>query len=111
MEIFVFLKMGGSKDTIWLADIGDDSVKNTLVSFDASKAKCFLAKDKERLFAVIESGFGDFLHFNASVQGIFTTGNDAQIASQPGAKKAKKRAIQYAYENASPSAEKVHPIG
>ena len=79
MEIFVFLKMGGTNDQIWLTDIGGDSVKNTLLSFDASKAKCFLAKDKERLFAVIESGYGDFVRFNATVQSIFNAERDAMV--------------------------------
>ena len=33
-------------------------------SFDAGKARCFLASDRERLLAVIEAGFGDFYNFN-----------------------------------------------
>ena len=33
-------------------------------TFDAGKAQCFLAKDRERLLAVIEAGFGDFDDFN-----------------------------------------------
>ena len=33
-------------------------------SFDAAKAQCFLAKDREQLRAVIEAGFGDFDDFN-----------------------------------------------
>ena len=33
-------------------------------TFDAGKAQCFLAKDRERLLAVIEAGFGDFYDFN-----------------------------------------------
>ena len=32
--------------------------------FDAAKAQCFLAKDREQLRAVIEAGFGDFYDFN-----------------------------------------------
>ena len=32
--------------------------------FDAAKAQCFLAKDREQLRAVIEAGFGDFDDFN-----------------------------------------------
>ena len=37
------------------------------------QAKCFLAKDRERLLAVIEAGFGDFREFNKIVRGIFAT--------------------------------------
>ena len=33
-------------------------------AFDAGKARCFLASDREHLLAVIEAGFGDFYHFN-----------------------------------------------
>ena len=33
-------------------------------SFDAGKAQCFLARDRERLLAVIEAGFGDYDDFN-----------------------------------------------
>ena len=33
-------------------------------SFDAGKAQCFLASDREHLLAVIEAGFGDFDDFN-----------------------------------------------
>ena len=29
-------------------------------TFDAAKAQCFLAKDREHLLAVIEASFGDF---------------------------------------------------
>ena len=33
-------------------------------TFDAGKAQCFLASDREHLLAVIEAGFGDFYDFN-----------------------------------------------
>ena len=33
-------------------------------TFDAGKAQCFLASDREHLLAVIEAGFGDFHDFN-----------------------------------------------
>ena len=33
-------------------------------TFDAGKARCFLASDREHLLAVIEAGFGDFYDFN-----------------------------------------------
>ena len=33
-------------------------------TFDAGKARCFLASDREHLLAVIEAGFGDFDGFN-----------------------------------------------
>ena len=33
-------------------------------TFDAGKARCFLASDREHLLAVIEASFGDFYDFN-----------------------------------------------
>eukprot|EP00964_Phaeocystis_antarctica_P009394 scaffold5085_cov73-Phaeocystis_antarctica.AAC.4 len=33
-------------------------------TFDAGKAQCFLASDREHLLAVIEASFGDFYDFN-----------------------------------------------
>ena len=33
-------------------------------AFNAGKARCFLASDREHLLAVIEAGFGDFDAFN-----------------------------------------------
>ena len=33
-------------------------------TFNAGKAQCFLASDREHLLAVIEAGFGDFDDFN-----------------------------------------------
>ena len=39
-------------------------LKGQFATFDAGKARCFLASDREHLLAVIEAGFGDFYHFN-----------------------------------------------
>ena len=41
-------------------------------SFDAGKAQCFLARDRERLLAVIEAGFGDFDDFNRVARNLLT---------------------------------------
>ena len=51
----------------------DDDVTASLMKFDASKAQCHKKSDRERLLAVIESGFGDFRPFNKLVRGIFST--------------------------------------
>jgi hypothetical protein len=40
-------------------------------TFDAGKAQCFLAKDREHLLAVIEAGFGDFDDFNRVARSLF----------------------------------------
>ena len=39
-------------------------LKEQFATFDAGKARCFLASDREHLLAVIEAGFGDFYDFN-----------------------------------------------
>ena len=43
----------------------------SLRRFDAAKAKCFLARDRHHLWAVIEASFGTFTPFNAVVRRIF----------------------------------------
>ena len=42
-------------------------------TFDAGKARCFLASDREHLLAVIEAGFGDFDNFNRVVRNLFAS--------------------------------------
>jgi len=42
-------------------------------TFDAGKARCFLASDREHLLAVIETGFGDFHDFNRVVRTLFAS--------------------------------------
>jgi len=40
-------------------------------TFDAAKAQCFLARDRDRLLAVIEASFGDFYDFNRVARKLF----------------------------------------
>ena len=75
MEIFTFMRMGGSRESIDLHSIWDDEgsegtekILKTFNNFDAAKAQCFLAKDRQNLLAVIEAGFGDFVEFNKQVR-------------------------------------------
>ena len=42
-------------------------------TFDAGKAQCFLASDREHLLAVIEAGFGDFNDFNRVARGLLAS--------------------------------------
>ena len=42
-------------------------------TFNAGKAKCFLASDREHLLAVIETGFGDFDDFNRVARNLFAS--------------------------------------
>ena len=65
--------MGGDQERVeihLLAHPDDDQTEarrlltEQLATFDAGKARCFLASDRDHLLAVIEAGFGDFYDFN-----------------------------------------------
>ena len=60
--------MGGDQRRVEIHLIAQTEARRQLTegfaTFDAGKAQCFLAKDRERLLAVIEAGFGDFDDFN-----------------------------------------------
>ena len=80
MECFTFLRMGGSRDRIEIDLIASPDKNRTearqelrakLATFDAANAECFLEKDRQRLLAVIEAGFGNFHDFNVAMRGIF----------------------------------------
>eukprot|EP00746_Dinoflagellata_sp_MGD_P147978 gnl/MRDRNA2_/MRDRNA2_80263_c1_seq1.p1 gnl/MRDRNA2_/MRDRNA2_80263_c1~~gnl/MRDRNA2_/MRDRNA2_80263_c1_seq1.p1 ORF type:complete len:270 (-),score=38.57 gnl/MRDRNA2_/MRDRNA2_80263_c1_seq1:451-1185(-) len=74
MELFIFLRMGGSIDRITLIGIGDTSQngRNLFKKFDAQQAQCFLAEDRDHLLAIIESGFGSLSLFSDLVRHIFS---------------------------------------
>ena len=72
MEIFVFVRMGGTREEMSVKLLGEAAKLETrLTRFDAGKAHCFLDDDRQRLWAVIEASFGTFEPFNALVKGIF----------------------------------------
>jgi hypothetical protein len=72
MEIFVFVRMDGKHEDMIVKLLNDDSsLADRLQKFDAGQAKCFLSKDRHKLWAVIEASFGDFIPFNKIVRGIF----------------------------------------
>ena len=80
MECFTFLRMGGSHDRIEIHLIAHPDhdrraarreLKAKLASFDAEKAECFLEKDRQRLLAVVEAGFGSFEGFNTQMREVF----------------------------------------
>ena len=51
-------------------------------TFDAGKAQCFLAKDREHLLAVIEAGFGDFYDFNRIVRNLLVSRLHDELSSR-----------------------------
>ena len=71
MELFVFLHMGGSLERVQALALPGKEVQRELATFDAAKAMCFKADDRERLLGIIESAFGDFGAFNSKVRHIF----------------------------------------
>ena len=69
----VCVQVGGDQKRVeihLIAHLDDDQTEarrlltEQFSTFDAGKAHCFLASDREHLLAVIEAGFGDFYDFN-----------------------------------------------
>ena len=52
------------------------------VTFDAGKARCFLASDREHLLAVIEAGFGDFYDFNRIARNLLANRLHDELSSR-----------------------------
>ena len=84
MEIFTFLHMGGDLERIeirlLLASAAEgrsdrqasrDRLTAQFATFDAAKAQCSLNKDRQRLLAVVEAGFGDVKRFNIKMRNVF----------------------------------------
>ena len=74
--------MGGDQDRVeihLIAHPDDDQTEARrlltvqFATFDAGKAQCFLASDREHLLAVIEAGFGDFEDFNRIARTLLAT--------------------------------------
>ena len=68
-----FTTVGGAQERVeihLIAHPDDDQTEarqrltEQFATFDADKAQCFLARDREHLLAVIEASFGDFYDFN-----------------------------------------------
>ena len=66
--------MGGTRDQLEFLQVGDSDVRSMLGGFKAAKAECFLKRDKEKLLAVVEAGFGDLHAFDEMVHGLFAEG-------------------------------------
>ena len=77
---FTFLRTGGTVERVQIKLISNPSsdqaaARRLLVErftqFKAENASCFLDRDRQRLLAVIETGFGDFVKFNSIVRNVF----------------------------------------
>ena len=71
--------MFGGKSLI-ARDTHLDPTKHKQVFSEMSKAQCFLKRDREKLLAVIEAGFGDLYAFNSMVHGLFPEGKSKTLA-------------------------------
>ena len=72
MELFVYLRMGGRSQDVAIRFLGDGTDMPLLLSqFDAGKARCYHDRDRQRLLAVIEAGFGTFDPFNKIIRDMF----------------------------------------
>ena len=83
MEMYVFLKMGGSlrrARVMPLDDLEQDQVYAMFETFDVKKASCYVDEEREFLLGVIRTGFGNLGGFNALIRATFTS----QLGSTPG---------------------------
>jgi hypothetical protein len=67
---------------LWGTCRSDYSHMQRFATFDAAKAQCFFARDRDRLLAVIEASFRDFYDFNRVVRKLF-----AKRVSDPSARR------------------------
>ena len=81
LELYVFLKMGGSKERIVLKNLAGEDSAAALAKFDCVKAKCYHASDREKILAVIETGFGDTTPFNKIIRGLLSDQNSSKKRS------------------------------
>jgi len=70
MELFTFIRMGGTKERIYLAMLSEE-IDVKLTSISAAKAQCTKPGDADRLLGIIESGFGDLRPFDRVVHEMF----------------------------------------
>ena len=73
IELFCFLRMGGSVDRVIVLPVGNMSgvaARSQFDTFDVKHARCAKDEDTQRLLACIEAGFGAHGPFNEMVRRI-----------------------------------------
>ena len=81
----MWLRVGGAKERIQVHPLSS-SVEETqalFAKFRASSARCYKARDRQHLLAVIESGFGDLKPFDKLVRGVFSHAAGEQSKPRP----------------------------
>ena len=82
VELFTFLRMGGSPENIVVYRLGGSAkLREALTKFDGLKAKCYFPRDREKLLAVVEAGYGDMQPFNKQVRHILDKNSEGGQAS------------------------------
>ena len=80
MEVFAFLKIGRSRDELRVRQLAGTDLTVELSRFDAARAKCFLATDRDRMLGVVESAFGELRPFNKLVRGLLTDSSQQTLS-------------------------------
>ena len=74
MEVFVFLKMGGSVQRITIIPIelrDEKTAREKFEEVDVSECKCYVDKDRQKLLGIVEKGFGSYEAFNKAFRNVF----------------------------------------
>ena len=89
--LLVRVPVGGDQERVeihLIAHPDDDQAEargllmEELATFDAGKAQCFLASDREHLLAVIEAGFGNFYDFNRVARSLLASRLNDELPSR-----------------------------
>ena len=81
LELFVFLKLGGSRERIVFKSFGGHDSAMALARFDCENARCYHMADREMILAVIETGFGDTVPFNRTIRNLLSEQQGASRAN------------------------------
>mmetsp|Transcript_102402 Transcript_102402/g.293136 ORF Transcript_102402/g.293136 Transcript_102402/m.293136 type:complete len:667 (-) Transcript_102402:209-2209(-) len=70
MEIYTFFRMGGSLERIVILPVKQphERMDYHIETFRAENCQCFLEEDRQRLLAVVETGFGNLSRFGHTVK-------------------------------------------
>ena len=92
LEMFTFLRGGGSLDRIAVYPLDLDSTE-AVTNFDIRRAECTVKQDKHRMLAIVESSFSTFDEFNAACRKIFVAklGGFSDSSSSPATRQLKAR--------------------
>ena len=81
LECFTYIKMGGDRSQVQMRALEGEDVERALANTDASKANCFIDRDRQHLLAIIETGFGDASRFNRVLRDIFASKSGGSTGS------------------------------